>query len=946
MKSVVLFCLVFLSCLLSSCAGLKTNERIASGEIQDSIRLNALLPIDSSIVKGQLPNGMTYYIRKNLKPENRAELRLVVDAGSILEDEEQQGLAHFCEHMAFNGTENFEKQELVNYLQSIGMRFGPDINAYTSFDETVYMLQIPTDSVEIIEKAFEILEDWAHLISFEDQEIDKERGVVVEEWRLRRGAQARIRDKQFPILLKGSKYAERLPIGKKAILDTFEYKVLRKFYADWYQPNLMALVAVGDFDVNRMKKLIMDHFSQISKDKNAPPRRFYEIPDHLETYFAIATDPEARFSRVGIYHKLPSQSEVTIQDYRHMITEQLHHRMFNQRLRELTESADPPFIFTSSQKANFMRTGDIYIVSAVVKDNGIVRGLETLLTELKRIDRYGFTESELKRTKAEALREMEQAYRERDKIRSESLAAEYIRNFLDKEPIPGIEFEWKMYQKYVPTITLSEVNSATKLMVSDKNRVVMLSAPESDEINVPEESELRRVLENGENIQVGPYVDRFVEGDLIEKLPDSGKIIEKNFIEEIGVTQWKLGNGIQMFIKPTDFKNDEVLFTSFSPGGYSLVPDSNLIPAKTATLILTESGIGNYDKVSLQKSLSDKVVSVSPYINEIHEGLSGRASPQDLEILFQLIYLYFTNPRVDSISYSAVKAKLEGIYQNREASPEAAFQDTINVTLTQYHPRYLPWSKESFSEMDLLKSLKIYQGRFRDASDFIFIFIGNINMDNIATLAEKYLAALPISNSLENWKDVTYRYPKGIIEKSLNRGIEQKSRTSIIFSGSFQYNLTNRLLANAMLEILQIKLRERIREELGGTYSIGVSRSFTRLPQERFRIKISFGSDPARTDSLKSEIFSQIDSLRIYPVDSNYLDKVKTIIKRGHETNLKENSYWLNALEMRLMYQEDPRSILEIDDIIAKITLNDIQNASKMYLNTQNYVRVVLYPEK
>jgi zinc protease len=593
-----------------------------------------------------------------------------------------------------------------------------------------------------------------------------------------------------------------------------------------------------------------------------------------------------------------------------------------------------------------VRTGDIYIVSAVVKDNGIVRGLETLLTELKRIDRYGFTESELKRTKAEALREMEQAYRERDKIRSESLAAEYIRNFLDKEPIPGIEFEWKMYQKYVPTITLSEVNSATKLMVSDKNRVVMLSAPESDEISVPEESELRRVLENGENIQVGPYVDRFVEGDLIEKLPDSGKIIEKNFIEEIGVTQWKLGHGIQMFIKPTDFKNDEVLFTSFSPGGYSLVPDSNLIPAKTATLILTESGIGNYDKVSLQKSLSDKVVSVSPYINEIHEGLSGRASPQDLEILFQLIYLYFTNPRVDSISYSAVKAKLEGIYQNREASPEAAFQDTINVTLTQYHPRYLPWSKESFSEMDLLKSLKIYQGRFRDASDFIFIFIGNINMDNIATLAEKYLAALPISNSLENWKDVTYRYPKGIIEKSLNRGIEQKSRTSIIFSGSFQYNLTNRLLANAMLEILQIKLRERIREELGGTYSIGVSRSFTRLPQERFRIKISFGSDPARTDSLKSEIFSQIDSLRIYPVDSNYLDKVKTIIKRGHETNLKENSYWLNALEMRLMYQEDPRSILEIDDIIAKITLNDIQNASKMYLNTQNYVRVVLYPEK
>jgi zinc protease len=926
--------------------GLKTNERVTSGEFEDSFRLDAPLPIDSSIVKGQLPNGLTYYIRKNLKPENRAELRLVVDAGSILEVEEQQGLAHFCEHMAFNGTKNFEKQELVNYLQSIGMRFGPDINAYTSFDETVYMLQIPTDSAEIIEKGFQILEDWAHLISFEDQEIDKERGVVVEEWRLRRGAQARIRDKQFPILLKGSKYAERLPIGKRAILDTFEYRILRKFYTDWYQPRLMAVVAVGDFDVFRIKQLIMDHFSQIPQEKNAPHRKFYEIPKHLDTYYAIATDPEARFSRVGIYYKLPSQSEVIVNDYRHMLTEQLHQRMFNQRLQELTESADPPYIFASSQKTKFVRTGDIYMVSAVVKDHAIVRGLETLLTELKRIDRYGFTDSELKRAKAEALRDMEQAYRERDKIRSEALAAEYIRNFLEKEPIPGIEFEWKIYQKYVPTITLGEVNTTTQLMVSDKNRVVMLSAPEKDEVNIPEEKELKVALENAEKIQVDPYVDQFVEGDLIEKLPDSGKITEKNFIEEIGITQWKLGNGIQMFIKPTDFKNDEVIFTSFSPGGYSLVPDSNLIPAKTATLILSESGIGNFDKVSLQKLLSDKVVSVSPYINELHEGLSGKASPQDLEILFQLIYLYFTKPRVDTTSYFAVKAKLEGIYQNREVSPEAAYQDTVNVTLTQYHPRYLPWTKASFSEMDLLKSLKIYQDRFRDASDFIFIFIGNIKLEDMTPLAEKYLAALPTSNRVENWKDVTYRYPKGIIEKSLNRGIEPKSKTSIIFSGTFRYNLTNRLLANAMLEILQIKLRERIREELGGTYSVGVSGSFTRLPQERFRIKISFGSDPARSDSLKSEIFSQIDSLRIYPVDSNYLDKVKTIIKRGHETNLKENDYWLNAMEMRLMVQEDPRSILEIDDIIDKISINDIQNAAKWYLNTQNYVRVVLYPEE
>ncbi len=945
MKMIIFTLLISSIILLHSCGKSKSRQLFSPKKPIPLLELDEKLPVDSKVIKKKLPNGITYFIRRNQNPEKRAELRLVVNAGSILERDDQQGLAHFCEHMAFNGTKNFQKQALVNYLETIGMRFGPDINAYTNFDETVYMLQIPTDSLEIIQTAFQILEDWAYGISFDDEEIEKERGVIIEEWRLGRGAEARMFDKQYPILFQGSKYAERLPIGEKAVLDTFHYESLRQFYREWYQPQLMAVIAIGDFDVEHIEDLIFFHFNKIPSQKNAPKRELFPVPDHDETLFAIASDPEARMSRVGIYFKLPVKTDITVSDYREGLVELLYNRMFNKRLSELTQEADPPFIFAASGNGKLVQTSDVYMLNAVVRDNGVSRGLKTLLVEARRVREHGFTSTELEREKLSALRDIEQAFIERDKVKSDLLAAEYTRNFLHSEPIPGIETEYNIFKKYIYGISLDEVHTLVDEWIKKKNRVIMISTPEKEGIQIPNENLLQQLLNEIGKIPVEPYQEKVIAEKLIDKLPKPGQVIGEKYIDELNLTEWQLDNGVTVILKPTDFKNDEILFTAFSPGGTSLIPDSVLIPGQTVSTIISESGVGKFDKISLMKYLSDKVVSVSPYLRELSEGFFGKASPKDIETLFQLIYLYFTSPRMDSTAFASIKARLEGIYQNREVSPEAAYQDTIRVTLTQYHPRYLPWTIETLAEMDLEESAEIYRDRFASANDFTFIFIGNFTVLDIKPLIEIYLGGLPIIDRQESWKDVSYDYPSGVVEKVLKRGIEPKSNSTIIFTGPFTYDLYNRLRANAMAEMLQIKLRERIREDLSGTYHVSVDGNYSRYPRERYRITISFGSNPDRAESLKQEIFFQIDTLKVHGFREEYLTKVKQKIFRKHETNVKENSYWLSVLETRYFHNEDPKTILDFNNILEDITLDDIKIGAKKYLNMDNYIRVVLFPE-
>ena len=905
------------------------------------------LPIDSLATVGQLDNGLRYVIRKNQKPENRVELRLVVDAGSVLEDEDQRGLAHFVEHMAFNGTKNFAKQELVDYLELIGMRFGPDLNAYTSFDETVYMLTVPTDSTEVVETAFQILEDWAHQISFDPEEIDKERGVVVEEWRLGRGAQRRMFDEQLPILLKDSRYATRLPIGQKAVLDTFQHEALRRFYRTWYRPDLMGLVAVGDLEPAALEALVQDYFAHIPATASPRDRIVFPVPDHEETLFAIATDPEATYNSVSIYYKMDMRPQGTVSAYRRSLIEALYHQMFNQRLHELTKRPEPPFLGAYSGQGRWLRSKEFFILGAGVQNNGFDAGLEALLLEAARVREFGFTASELEREKKEMLRGMEQSYRERDKQQSSRFAAEYVRHLLTDEAIPGIAKEYQLYQDLLPGIALAEVNALASEWTSEKNRVIAVEAPEQEGIAVPNEHDLRAIFAAVAQQEIAPYADEVSDEPLVAQVPAPAAIVARSQIPEIGVTWWTLANGIRVCLKPTDFKNDAILFRAYSPGGHSLVPDADYVAASTAASVVSEGGVGPFDKIELEKKLAGKVVRVAPWISSLREGLSGSASPEDVQTLFELIYAFFTAPRPDSTAFQAYQTRMKGSIQNRSARPETAFSDTIAVTMAQYHHRARPWSLELLDEMDLAASMAVYQDRFADAGDFSFFFVGNFTLEAMEPLVCTYLGGLPATGREEAWRDVGIEAPAGVIDKAVYRGIEPKSQSRLIFTGPFEYDgWKNNLELRAMTSVLQIKLREVLREDLGGTYGVWISSSGSRYPDEEYRISITFGSDPERVEELTQVIFEQIDSLKTVGTTDLYIDKVKEMRQRQREIDLKENSFWVGSLASLDFNGVDPRRLIQYPALVDSLTAEAVQQAAQNYFNMDRYVRVVLYPEE
>jgi zinc protease len=904
------------------------------------------LPLDPAVTVGRLPSGVRYYIRANAEPRERAELRLVVKAGSVLEDEDQLGLAHFVEHMAFNGTKNFAKQELVDYLEGIGMRFGPDLNAFTSFDETVYILKVPTDSVELVTTAFQILEDWAHNLTFDHEEIDKERGVVIEEWRLGRGAAARIFDKQFPVLFKDSRYAERLVIGDREIIETFEYETLKRFYRDWYRPDLMAVIAVGDFEVETIEDLIRQHFADLPMPDNPRERPSFPVPDHDETLFAIASDPEATFSSVSVYWKQSLRDESTVGAYRQSIVESLFNRMLNQRLYELTQQADPPYLGAFSGQGRFIGAKEVYILGAGVQNNGIERGLEALLTEAERVARHGFTESELERAKRELLREIEQVYAEREKTESEAYAGEYVRNFLYDEPTPGIAHEYELHQQLVPGVQLEEVNRLAREWIIDRNRVILASAPEREDVRVPTEEALLTIFSTVESAEVPAYVDAASEAPLVAQPPQPTEIIEIEEIEEVGVQRWTLANGVRVLLKPTDFKDDEILVRAWSPGGTSLADDEDYVAATTADAVVTRGGAGEFDLIDLQKKLAGKAVRVSPFIASLSEGFSGRVSPADVETLFQLIYLYFTAPRRDEEAYLSFKSRIQASLANRSADPVTAFRDTLRVTLTQYHYRTRPPTVELYDEMDLDKSFAFYRDRFADAGDFTFVFVGAFQADSLRPLIQRYLGGLPSLGREESWRDEGIRPPSGVIQKVVYRGIEPKSQTQIAFTGPFDWSRENRYVLRSLANVMRIRLREVLREDLGGTYGVGVSGVGTRDPRQEYEIRISFGTAPERLEELTGVVFQQIDSLKQYGPPQEDIEKVQEMQRRQREEGLRENSYWLGQLVAYDQYGDDLRDMLTYETLINGLAAETVQQAANRYLRTDNYVRVSLYPEQ
>ena len=926
--------------LALSIAGAQTH--IARGQA-----LTDSMPTDPQITMGKFPNGMSYYIRANKKPEKRAELRLIVKTGSILEDDDQQGMAHLVEHMAFNGTKHFPKNEIISFMESIGMRFGADINAYTSFDETVYMLTVPTDKPEVMEKALLILEDWAHGLSFDASETEKERGVVMEEWRLGQGAGMRMTQKIFPIILKDSRYADRLPIGKPEIIQTGKAERLKQFYTDWYRPDLMAVIAVGDFDKTAVQKMVEAHFASIPASTKPRPRTEFDVPERKDTAYAIATDKEADTTIVELETLLPSREEKTVADYRQQAIDRLFSGMLSARFGEIAQQPNAPFLQAFAGRGNFFaKSKDTATLAALVKEDGIERGLEALLAEAQRVARFGFTATELDRQKQNVLRLYERNALEKENRESESRASEYQRNFLTGEPLPTADDEYNLHKKFLPEITLAEVNKLAKEWFPDRNRMVIIEAPEKAGLTIPDQTKLAAVMKSAETKELKAYVDTVANATLLDAAPSAGKVAKTATKEALGITEFELSNGVKVVLKPTTFKADEILFRATSPGGTSLASDKDFIPADSAIQVVVAGGVGKFSAIDYRKIMAGKVASASPFISEVSEGLSGGASRKDLETMFQLIYLRFTQPRADTNAFNVQATQMKAFLANQAAVPEFSFENALETARYQNHPRRRLDTVETIDQWNLDKSMAFYKDRFADASDFTFVFVGSFDVATIQPLIEKYLGSLPSIRRKESWKDVGARTPNDVVIKRVEKGVDPKSSSAIVFSGPFEYNQTNRVAIRAMSEILGRRLLETIREELSGTYTINASPSYQRIPNPEYSITINFGSSPDRTDALVKRVFAEIEKFKNEgPTDQQVTDQRETML-RDFERGSKENGYLLNQILALYENSEDVAGVWMISDYYKKIDKAMIQDAAKKYLDTKRYVEVLLFPEK
>lgn len=939
--------LLFLTAALVLATCLVGTQRSIAIVSAQAPALSDPMPMDPQITMGKFPNGLRYYIRNNKKPEKRAELRLVVKAGSILEDDDQQGLAHLVEHMAFNGTSHFPKNEIVSFIESLGMRFGADVNAFTSFDETVYILTVPTDKPETMDKALQVLEDWAHNLSFDPVEVDKERGVVMEEWRLGRGAGARMRDKLFPVLLKGSRYADRLPIGKPEIIQGGKQERLKQFYSDWYRPDLMAVVAVGDFDKAAIEKMITSHFASIPAANKPRPRTSYDVPDHTDTTYAIATDKETNTTLVEIDTLLPARPDGTVRDYRQRTVDRLFSGMLSARFSELAQKPDAPFVQAFAGRGSFFaRSKDSATLLALVKGNNIEPSLDALLSEAERVERFGFTATELERQKTNVLRNYERLAIEKENRLSASRADEYVRNFLQGETLPTADDEYALHKRFLPDVTLAEINKLAAEWFPDRNRMVVIQAPVKDGLVIPDEAKLAAVIKTAAAKDLKPYVDTIGNAVLLDAIPKPGTIAKTASKDAIGITEWELSNGVKIILKPTTFKEDEILFRATSPGGSSLASDQDYIPASTASQVINAGGVGKFNVIDLRKILTGKIASATPYISELEEGLNGSSSRKDLETMFQLIYLRFTQPRADANAFSVQAAQAKTFLANQAAVPEFAFFDALTTARFQNHLRRRTDTAATVDQWNLDKSFAFYKDRFADASDFTFVFVGSFDLPTMKPLVERYLGSLPSIHRKESWKDVGVRTPSTVVEKRVEKGIEPKSRTAIVYTGPFEFNQTQRLALRAMAEILQTRLLESIREELGGTYSVGATPSYERIPIPTYTLSIQFGSAPDRTENLIKRVFQEIELLKTNGPTDKQLNDEKEAMQREFETNSKLNNYLLVNLVAKYQIGDDPAGLWLLPEYINKIDKATIQEAAKTYLNSNRYVEVMLFPEK
>ena len=905
-----------------------------------------LIPADPAIKIGKLDNGISYYIKVNKKPEQRVELRLAVNAGSVCETPGQQGLAHFVEHMCFNGTKNFPSNKIINMLEEMGVKFGAELNAGTSFDETIYMLKIPTDSILWINRGFQVLGDWAHQVSMEEAEIDKERGVIVEEWRLGLGAEDRMQSKYIPVLLKGSRYAERLPIGKVDVIKSFPYDTLRSFYKSWYRPDLMAVVVVGDIDPKLAEEKIKEYFGKIPKAVNPPKRVEFPVPDNAEPLISVVTDKEASGYSASVFFKHPKSENGTFAEYRTQLMRTLYTGMLNNRLQEITQKPEAPFLGAGAGYGSFIgRTIDTYSLSVAAKENQIDKSLEVVLTENERVRQFGFTATELEREKKDILSSYEKMAKESDKTESRSYADEFVRNYLDKEPIPGINKEFEIVKEYLPGISLEEINKLGQKWITEANIVALITAPEKEGVKVPTESQVIAIINSVKGMKMEAYTEKVSDAPLLSAVPVSAKVSKRTDNNVAGYTEVTFGNGVTMVLKPTDYKNDEIILSAFSPGGISLYPVSDVMSATIASTIISQSGLGDYNYIDLQKKLSGNTAKLSPYINELREGVSGSCSPKDLETMLQLNYLYFTKTRKDESAFSAYISRLKNSLKPARSTPQIIFQDTLSKIISMNSPRVVNIPSDAqLDQINLDRLISIYRERFADASDFTYLMVGNFKVDDVIPMLEKYIGGLPSIKRKETWKDETPAFPKGLVVVEVPKNSEPQSQVAMVWKGDFKWNDEDRQGFTMLMNVLSIKCRESMREDQGGVYGVSISGSATKLPVPKYTIQSTWGCSPDNIKKLTQTVLDEMEKIRKDGPTEIDLGKVKETLIRDRESRMKENSFWLSAIQSQYINGDRILSLEEYKTFVNSFDNGKIKSIANKYLNTKAYVQVALTP--
>ncbi|WP_233268865.1 M16 family metallopeptidase [Mucilaginibacter lacusdianchii] len=904
------------------------------------------LPLNPLVRTGKLPNGFTYYIQRNTEPKNRAYLYLANKVGSILETEEQQGLAHFMEHINFNGTTHFPKNELVNYLQTAGVRFGADLNAYTSFDETVYMLPIPSNKPDVLANGLQIMRDWAHGATLDVEEINKERGVILEEKRLGQGAAQRMRNQYMPVMFNGSRYASRLPIGQEKILQTFKPETIKAFFNDWYRPDLQALIIVGDVDVSAMEASVKKMFSTLKNPAKEKARTAYTVPLTGKNQFIVATDKEFPQTVVQVFFKHTGKTIKSNMDYRTQMVESLMNQMLAVRFSDLSKVSDPPFVNAGAGNSEFISNLEAFTGYVNAKPGQLEQGFKALWSELERARQYGFTAGELERAKTSYLKRVESQWREKDKTQSANFVDEYLKHFLHGEASPGIDAEYKLAQQYLPGITLTETSTLIQQLIEAQNRDIIIMAPEKDKATLPTEADVTGWISAVRQSGVTAYKEEATSAVLMAVKPVAGKVISEKKNDNLGITELTLSNGVKVILKPTTFNNNQISFTSFSPGGTSLVSDADYQSAANAASILASGGLSNLNAVQLPKVLNGKVAGAMPYISERTEGVSGSAAPADLETALQLTHLYFTKPRKDTAIFKGIISRVKSSLANRENDPGNVFNDTISAVLGSYNVRRTGPSIGKLNQIDLEKAYQIYKDRFADASDFTFLFVGSFDVGKIKPLLVQYLGSLPALGRREAARDLGIHTPEGRINKIVYKGTENKATVYMILSGRYDYNMENNLRLDALKEIIGFRMLDRLRESEGGVYTPGVRVNYSKSPQSRYAFFVNFGCSPANREKLLAAAMEEINRLKKDGPTVAALQKFIAQEKNSTETALKTNNFWLSYLNSQYQNGEDPNEILRYMERLNKLNQDVVKAAANLYLSDKNQIIFSLLPEE